>query len=419
MPKTLLYIHGIRDDDPDQKWREALDRSFTSVPTETLAQRGYQVVAPSYLDLLESSEPVWPAREVAETYVRRGEREYDHAATGYFVALSALERHLGTLASAKPAALGRLPAEAAIKPAVRLMKRFEQAERYVSEPARRQAILERVLNDVPPDGDLIIVGHSLGSVITGDLLYFLPPESRIRLVVTLGSPLSRERLRKHLLRVRTRFPFERIGPWINIVGDSDLVTGGRGISPHFPEVLDLIVSTGRSQKSAHSAMTYLDREIVPRALEWVDARHDPTGELSVVSSVIPDEVLPAVVRAQYLTRLVQRLKPGEQRNRFATGRQKLALMTASRLRELGHDHQLLDRLLFGNETAIEGACDRVNDLALLVLCRLSNPLEPFVIEVPDDVRRSALEELALDLGVPQRVGAARDRVRSRSPGGPR
>ena len=46
--RVLFFIHGIGNDDPEKTWLAALDRALRREGTETLAARGYRVVAPSY-----------------------------------------------------------------------------------------------------------------------------------------------------------------------------------------------------------------------------------------------------------------------------------------------------------------------------------------------------------------------------------
>lgn len=415
MAKTLLYIHGIRDDDPGLRWRETLDQTLSRHGVETLGGRGYEILNPSYLEILEADDvPKTPPPD--ETYVRSGDAAYDLAARTYYVALSRLERELGESARFFPGPMGRFPAERFAGAAMRLTTRFADAVAYVTSADRRNAILRRLLEDVPPESDLVVVGHSLGSIVAADLLYFLPAQSRVLLFVTMGSPIALRPLRSHLLRIGSRFPFERIGPWLNVVGDADAVTAGDGISDQFPEVLDVFVDSGMSQKTAHSAAMYLDQDVIGRALAWADHRADVREQEASVPDTTPGVVLPAVVRAQYLLRLEQRLDAGKVRDRFAKARAHLARSSADAMRAAGHEHSLLDRLLLDNEMALGGKAGRHEGLAMLVLWRMSNPVEPFVIEVPDKARRSALEELALDLGLPRRwarcVIAAEEDARS-------
>ena len=78
---------------------------------------------------------------------------------------------------------------------------------------------------------------------------------------------------------------------------------------------------------------------------------------------------------------------GRQPPRLSKGR-RVATDIATQLRGRGYDHHLLDRLLMSNHAEIQGACDR-RRLLFLVLSRLSNPLEPYVIAVEEDARRAA------------------------------
>ena len=144
-----------------------------------------------------------------------------------------------------------------------LRQRFKDAEAYRSSSDRRHAIFHRLLRELPEGGDLVIIAHSLGSVVAADLIYYLPEQFRLRMLVTLGSPLALSPLRDHLNRRRHRFAFEILGPWINLAGTGDLVTGFRGISSHFPEALDVFVDThelqpgGRLSGSGTSSVTPL------------------------------------------------------------------------------------------------------------------------------------------------------------------
>jgi hypothetical protein len=94
------------------------------------------------------------------------------------------------------AASMRLP-EQAIKRA-HLYETYRSALRYLTKHSINsevraslvQQILEAVALQPTDDGPVILVAHSLGSVIALDLLQDLPPGMRIDRFVTLGSPLG-------------------------------------------------------------------------------------------------------------------------------------------------------------------------------------------------------------------------------------
>lgn len=255
--RTLLFLHGIGQDDRALSWLAALDDGFRRAGVETLAERGYEISAPSYLDLLENDAPT-DDHEPTFTYRRLGDPLDESELIGsYWRRLSALERTLHELHAAKPW-LDQLPVDAA---AHLLMSRVAaQAHGFRRSPERRHAIYERLLQSLPRSGRVTVIAHSLGSVVAADLLYHLPPGLTVDLVVTLGSPLSLNALRRHLQRLSTDFPFGIVGAWLNVIGHLDPVTGFRGVSAHFPEALDVFVDNG-SVQDAHSAQRYLQQEV--------------------------------------------------------------------------------------------------------------------------------------------------------------
>jgi pimeloyl-ACP methyl ester carboxylesterase len=237
--KVLLFIHGIRNDDPDADWRRTLDAALLREGTEPLDARGYRVVAPSYLAELDG-EPVPDIDEPPTTYRKSSDEEYDRAAGRYWAALADLER-TGIRGRIQPGLGADLPAGAVVE--ALMPKLFADAAGYCANADRRNAIFARLLAEIPPNADLVIVAHSLGSVVAADLLYRLPEHTELRMLITLGSPLTLDPLRKHLARRRQRFPYEVVGPWINLCGTGDLVTGFRGLSPVFAEALDVVIDT--------------------------------------------------------------------------------------------------------------------------------------------------------------------------------
>lgn len=65
-----------------------------------------------------------------------------------------------------------------------------QAKNYVESRKIRAWVLQRILDQVGTPERLVIVGHSLGSVVAADVLRRLPPEGNVVGMVTIGSPLA-------------------------------------------------------------------------------------------------------------------------------------------------------------------------------------------------------------------------------------
>jgi hypothetical protein len=400
--RTLLFIHGIRNDDPSAEWRDALDTALRREGTPTLAQRGYRIVGPSYRDELEArSCPATAEPQV--TYRKASDPEYVRAAGKYWALLADLQRCGLRDVNVDRGPLGDIPTPGAAAKAM-LRQRFKDAEAYRSSADRRHAIFQRLLRELPSSGDLVIVAHSLGSVVAADLIYYLPERLRLRMLVTLGSPLALTPLREHLNRRRNRFPFEIIGPWINVAGTGDLVTGFRGISPHFPEALDIFVDTGWQPRPAHASRSYLEQTVVARALEWLDgtlATSPPDRDGNGVRDLAFDgPVLSVAVGAQYALRLEQQQPAGETRRRFAQARELAMRGVPAGLGDAGHHHPIADRLMLDNSALLKGRATPDATVGLLLSAWMLNPINPYEIKLSDDQRHNALERLAGDLGVP-------------------
>jgi pimeloyl-ACP methyl ester carboxylesterase len=95
------------------------------------------------------------------------------------------------------------------------------------------------------DGDrVLVIGHSLGSVIAWDSLWQLSREagqdSRIELLMTLGSPLATRFIRNGLKGAREKgarqFP-TNIGRWVNVSARGETVALHRRVRPFFAGML--------------------------------------------------------------------------------------------------------------------------------------------------------------------------------------
>ena len=118
--------------------------------------------------------------------------------------------------------------------------------RYQDQRDCRWAAQRAVLDQLPKSGSIILIAHSLGSVVAVDLLTKLHPNLRVDLLVTIGSPLAI----KHLGHsgFEAEFPYDRVGGWVNLYDSGDFVTIGRGVGRRFPAACDIAVQTGQAQR---------------------------------------------------------------------------------------------------------------------------------------------------------------------------
>ncbi|GAA3395390.1 hypothetical protein [Cryptosporangium minutisporangium] len=122
------------------------------------------------------------------------------------------------------------------------------------------ATIERVTAALEPD-TAVLVGHGFGAVVAFDVLRRARTKG-IRGLVTLGSPLSLEAVRRAL-----NVPEPLTAPdgvrWINVLDPEDLRTGGEGLADLGPGITDEYVDNGAPP---HSALAYLAQGPTGRAI---------------------------------------------------------------------------------------------------------------------------------------------------------
>ncbi len=120
---------------------------------------------------------------------------------------------------------------------------MRQAGHYRHNAGARDAVLNRLAEQLRAAGDdVIVVAHSLGSVIALDALH--ARDVRVGLLVTIGSPLGLGRFWCQRWAGDDRFPHHRLGAWLNVVNLRDPVPWQRGIARRFPAAVDSFIDIG-------------------------------------------------------------------------------------------------------------------------------------------------------------------------------
>ncbi|OLZ58247.1 hypothetical protein AVW11_28500 [Streptomyces amritsarensis] len=119
-----------------------------------------------------------------------------------------------------------------------------------------------------PDGDLILVTHSLGTVVARDLLDDKDVRDRTLLWVTAGSPLGLEAVQKNLLSPGKIHP--GVPQWVSTYDVNDIVALGHPLKPNWgkppkgsKEIEDIEVDNG---DEPHSIARYLGHHEVARRI---------------------------------------------------------------------------------------------------------------------------------------------------------
>lgn len=394
MRPTLIYLHGIGAEH-DDAWRD--------VVSAALVEAGH----PGGLDGVDCRAPKYPntlrypsdERHVlpAQTSPHLSRSERDVLRWRVERATADVERALGAHAAgwAVPLAAETVPA---------VMKVIPQARHYLSDEVTRANTLHRVLAGLPESGQIVVLAHSLGSVIAADLLTRLPAGIEVVGVITVGSPAA-------LLGVQTgrdrlevlREPLPQVAWWVNIWGGADPVTGLRGISHRFPWVLDIALPGVR-----HPMGNYLGSATVARAVGRA-LFGSLDRELSVTESLPEPETDDVELNAYLLltyAHFVAEHLPSTQRARFsgALGVVRADLTAQLGLTDPGEPPDPARLRTLSKSTA----------LMPLLGVAMTNPVTPYDIAISPAARRDALHDLVVWIGLYSGYGRTLQRALTRA-----
>ncbi|MFE7393933.1 trypsin-like serine peptidase [Streptomyces sp. NPDC057582] len=279
--RHLVYLHGRSQQgkDPEQlrrDWTAGLNQGLTRAgitpidPADTwfpyygdrLTQviRQHEAVPRSFEELAavpvaEACAPAGPSRRtyeqlIAEAAGKSAMPREDRLAT---------ERFGGSVVGALQQQLSWLAAKTDLDEWV-IATTLRDVAAYLDDPGVRDAVLDCVLETMPTSGEVVLVTHSLGTVVGMDLITRLSPELDLTLLVTAGSPLGLDTVYSRLLVGGPKRP-ERVAHWLNAWSPTDAVAIGCPLGDSWKgELTDLAVANARDR--AHSIEEYLGHQEV-------------------------------------------------------------------------------------------------------------------------------------------------------------
>ncbi|MEH6621173.1 MAG: alpha/beta hydrolase [Dietzia maris] len=254
MSKKVIFLHGVGNGDPQRNWLSGLNQGLAAAGVGPVS--GADVISPDYAWLLNAVGV--KLKHPPTTYRVKDDRPERRA---FVRRQSRIERLLEQSGFAKGFGLRRMPdvVVAPLQTATVKSGVLKQVYNYMSEEGLRAAVLTQVLKELPASGEIILIGHSLGSIIAIDLLDHLPEELHVSRFITIGSPGSAQILHEKHERLLKRFPYARVDDWTNFFVPFDLVTAGRGLASVFPGAQDFRIQIPRSTTNpiAHNAEQYL------------------------------------------------------------------------------------------------------------------------------------------------------------------
>ena len=408
----LLFLHGINDSQA-QPWDVTLRANLEAAGfPEGLGPT--HVEAPSYLEQLEGirGSTTLPPRRYsppaagsdADLALRRAYR-IEHARLTQQLR-GAWDREV------PPGLINKLR-----KPAKKLAMRtklLHQARNYAKNEPIRAAVLEQAINAVRQDRPVVILAHSLGTLVALDLVKHLPKGVHVPLLVTVASPLPDPEFRA-MFRDKSvagdlrgvvdnyTFPYGVVSAWVNLFNPWDYVAGGAGLRSIAPEALDVIRSVGFGE---HGLAPHLDSadiaEVVGEALYGAPA----PARARRAGARLPDAaVFPLLM--QHYGHCVERTlaeahsRQGRPGDRYHDARAILS----EQARAAWAEDPLLKRAanLLGQDVAqpLREALgtDKISMVDAALLMASANPIEPFEIKVHDDILNRAQRTYLKTLGL--------------------
>jgi V8-like Glu-specific endopeptidase len=141
---------------------------------------------------------------------------------------------------------------------------FRDVAAYVEDQRIREEVLGCVLETMPEAGEVVLVSHSLGTVVGMDLVTRLSPGVSLVHLTTAGSPLGLDSVSGRLLVGGPKRP-DKVADWLNAWCPTDAVAIGSPLGDAWADGLtDLAVVNARDR--AHSIVEYLTHAEVGRTI---------------------------------------------------------------------------------------------------------------------------------------------------------
>lgn len=417
-PKILLYLHGVRShiggsEDARSLWRELLFSKLREIGYESL--ENLRVIAPQYTHLIVDSDEKIPVPKIRIDELKRSAD--DSRLRQYELRLSTLEAKMGHSFLGP----GKFYQDKLVEGATNVGP-LKQAKMYIENDGVRGAVLTQILSALPESGHIVMVGHSLGSVVAADLIRRLPEDLRVDGIVTIGSPIGSAYFGKSKILEKLKNPPANLEWWINFWGTGDPVSASRGVSARIPWVLDFAINTGADPVGAHSSARYISHPEVAHsignALLGSASKEILLSETGVEVPLDSQEWFDvAALRFIYLIEnALQNSSNSQDRKthaRFASVRRIIqSKIIGGLIEKRANGRKPIPAELIRMDVDLSQGFDMTTpvpsfpiqiepQLAVEMLPRLfaGNPISPYEISIREDICKQAAKELTTEMGL--------------------
>lgn len=394
----VVFLHGIGDGLPMREWLSALNGALDEAGHPPINDS--QVFAPRYASLLTTDGISAKMPDV--TYKpkddRQSRREFERRQ-------AAVQRLLQQEPNVATFGFNNVPkpwmaAAHGIGADWLPVMNLDQVRRYVDSEGHRGAILRYLLDQLPASGDIVLIGHSLGSVVAIDLLDHLPKDLRVRRFITLGSPANNEALHRGSDRLLKKFPYSRVNDWINVFSYRDIVTMGRGLASIFPGAQDFAINIAGI--IGHAPEHYLANPSVAKLV--ADILY-PTKQIVRASSGLTvrltDDHLFTLIRLHFASTVAKNIKDEERAKRYTDALNVIQDDLAAQLQQAADaGHPLpseLHSIIAGHLPPLPHRLELSEAVMVLTTLTATNFVEPYPIDT-GDAPKDALGEMMEQLG---------------------
>ncbi|MCD2262878.1 GPI inositol-deacylase [Dietzia aurantiaca] len=407
MTKTVVFLHGVGDGDPHKNWLAGLNRGFPAAGSPQIDSS--QVISPDSSLILGMAGG--KAKHPQVTYNVKDDRADRRA----FVRRQArIERLLEQSELATGFGLRRVP-DAVVTPLQKIgiqAGSLPQVRNYMTDERLRAVVLSTILKALPDSGDIVLIGHSLGSIIAIDLLDHLPEDLHVSRFITIGSPGAARILHEKHERILKRFPYARVDDWSNFFVPHDPVTAGRGIASIFPGAQDfrIQVPVTKSNQLAHNAAQYLEHPAVGMLVaDALSPTEDVLATGTEVAIRLDETSFDALFTLAYATRVSTEISKKEVATRYADTLKVLGDEFVDGVRQRLPEGSALpvevEALSHGQRPRVPRRLELDDAVRLVVTMAFANVIQPYEISV-GDAQVEAIPEFFAEMGFSTGVGRA-------------
>jgi hypothetical protein len=287
----LVLVHGIKQEGKDPEvlrrtWVEDLERGLGRPG----ALAGVEVVMPFYGDVLSERSNAKAGGAIAQggntaddqalaEFLSAGLEEQADAEQIPAAEIRAEQERLATKEPTLKAVEQGFPMDRRINAIVSLLERISpargdlavrllgQAHAYLNKPGVAPAV-DDLVRPALADGPVVLVTHSLGTVVSFKLLRELAQAGtpvQVPLYVTLGTPLTLSTVQR-ALGPSFATP-DHVGHWINLRDPDDFISLNRDLgAPRFSATIENIGDFENPGDDAHAIPGYLTNPTVAQAV---------------------------------------------------------------------------------------------------------------------------------------------------------